>query len=637
MKIVPNSLLKPTEKCIKVWNCSYIAVEGPNVLGNLSLEDIAIPYESQYRGRMVLNPKSTDQPLLFEGFLGTDVTFVMVKVTYDSENDEYYRYEKEKYAITYRYADETTIRPIGRLLVLTGSETNRIPQIYLNNPYEYNVTLDILMANIKQPDFEYTNLDETVFSNLYYNSIITNESFIYGVPYTGSTQLIVLNETSQPIMYIPYTNIISTSLDIATKKIIITTLNSETIVLEFLTEFDMYQAYSRINWVQQTDGFSSGAYRFMTEDYVYLMNSGITGSDTISPQIIYNQTSGTTIPNVITLGLCHETYTGWTSEQLKDVIISDVLDNWDGDISFDDVLSIINKHGSFPVLSAITSEGLYRIKYEVRDIANNLTSDLIPHVYVDSAAPVITYNSGIITSSITGNTTTYSGFTGIPYGMIVSEGFTMSVSGQSPTGITSAELRDYIIDNVFDDVDVNVDKYDLVINKINNNGTDIHDIVVNGDYLIKLCVVDMCGNEKINYLILRTTGAPDATSPVITYNTGTILSSLITGNTTTYSGFTGIVSGITVVSGFTMSISGQSPTGITSADISSYIINVVSDVGDPTVNVSSLVYNKINRSGNDISNVILPSSVAGDYLVKLFVEDINNNSTTDYLILRAQN
>jgi len=504
MKIVPNSLLKPTEKCIKVWNCSYIAVEGPNTLGKISLEDIAIPYESQYRGRMVLNAGATDQPLLFEGFLGTEVSFVMIKVTYDSENDAYYRYEKEKYAITYRYTDETTTRPIGRLLILTGSDTNKIPQIYLNNPYEYDVTLDILMANFTQEDFTYSNLNETTFSNLYYNSVISNESFIYGVPYTGSSQLVVLNDSTLPVMYIPYTNIASTEIDISTRKITITTLNAEYIVLKFLTDFDTYQAYSRITWVQQSDGFSSGAYRFMDEDYVYYMNSGSTGADTIAPVISYNQSSGTTIPSVVTLPLYHESYTGWTSDQLKINIISGVTDNWDGEISFSDVSSIINKSASIPTLSSITEEGLYRIIFEVRDIANNLTSDSINNVYVDSTPPVITYIVGILDTSITGNTTTYSGFTGVTSGIVVGSGFTMSITGQtaSGTGVTYTDIRDYIIYSVVDNVDTSINKYDVVFNIVDGSD-EIFEVINTGDYLVKLYVTDICENEIINYLILR--------------------------------------------------------------------------------------------------------------------------------------
>lgn len=386
MKIVPNSLLKPTEKCIKVWNCSYIATEGPNILSKISLEDLAIPYQSQYRARLVLNPESTDQPLLFEGFLGSEVTFVMIKVTFDSELDPYYRYEKEKYAITYRYEDETTTRPINRLMILTGSEGNRIPQIYLNNPYEYSVTLDILMANIEQDDIiDYSNVNESIFSYLYYSSVISNENLIDGIPYTGSSQLVVLNDSSEPVKYIPYVNITSTELDVVNYKISITTSN-ELIILKFLTEFDVYQAYSRITWVQESDDVSPGAYRFMTSDNIYFEDVEYDGVDTIPPVISYYETSGSTIPSGLTLDLVHlnsglTMVTGWTSDQLKTEIVSGVTDNWDGDL-LDNVSINITKIGSIPTLDEIVEVGEYRLIFSVVDFANNLRSDTINNVYI---------------------------------------------------------------------------------------------------------------------------------------------------------------------------------------------------------------------------------------------------------------
>ena len=150
-KIVPNDLLNPTEKTIKNWNCSFIAVEGPNILDKMSLEDLAIPYESQYRSRIVLRAGDTDQPLLY-GFIGKAVTFLMIKVTYDSENDPYYKYEQEKYNINYYFENDPIIKPLNRLMIMTGSVDEKIPQIYLNNPLDYDVVLDVLHATI---DSEY--------------------------------------------------------------------------------------------------------------------------------------------------------------------------------------------------------------------------------------------------------------------------------------------------------------------------------------------------------------------------------------------------------------------------------------------------------------------------------------------------
>lgn len=172
-KIVPNDLLNPTEKTIKNWNCSFIAVEGPNVLDKLSLEDLAIPYESQYRARIILKAGETDQPLIY-GFIGKVVTFLMIKVTYDSENDPYYQYEQEKYNITYYFEGDPIPRPLNRLMIMTGSSDERIPQIYMNNPLDYDVVLDVLHATV---DYEYDatgstagfavdNLSDVVLDNL---------------------------------------------------------------------------------------------------------------------------------------------------------------------------------------------------------------------------------------------------------------------------------------------------------------------------------------------------------------------------------------------------------------------------------------------------------------------------------------
>jgi hypothetical protein len=193
-KIVPNDLLNPTEKTIKNWNCSFIAVEGPNVLDKLSLEDLEIPYESQYRARVILKAGETNQPLSY-GFIGKSVTFLMIKVTYDSINDPYYQYEQEKYNISYYFDNDPVVKSLGRLLIMTGSVDVKIPQIYLNNPLDYDVTLDVLHATIDTDygsgttygGFGIVNLDDVILSGLtsgdtlmYYNG------FWHNVPYNYS-------------------------------------------------------------------------------------------------------------------------------------------------------------------------------------------------------------------------------------------------------------------------------------------------------------------------------------------------------------------------------------------------------------------------------------------------------------------
>jgi hypothetical protein len=220
-KIVPNDLLKATEKTIKNWNCAFIAVEGPNILDKLSLEDLAIPYESQYRSRIVLKAGEVDQPLIY-GFIGKAVTFLMIKVTYDGVNDPYYQYEQENYNITYYFENDPTLRPIGRLMIQTGSADDTIPQIYLNNPLGYDVVLDVLHATTSS-DFGITvtgvsyndlELDNDIISSpsgISYSGIKTNfvfgESIDFGdVLYVGSDSLLykanALTGSTLPGMYL---------------------------------------------------------------------------------------------------------------------------------------------------------------------------------------------------------------------------------------------------------------------------------------------------------------------------------------------------------------------------------------------------------------------------------------------------
>ena len=171
-KIVPSDLLNPTEKTIKNWNCSFIATEGPNILDKLSLEDLEIPYESQYRARIILKAGEINQPLIY-GFIGKSVTFLMIKVTYDGD-DPYYRYEQEKYNISYYFENDPVLRSLGRLLIMTGSIEEKIPQIYLNNPLDYDVTLDVLHATMDSEydsgttygGFGMINLEDVMFSGV---------------------------------------------------------------------------------------------------------------------------------------------------------------------------------------------------------------------------------------------------------------------------------------------------------------------------------------------------------------------------------------------------------------------------------------------------------------------------------------
>ena len=138
-----------------------------------------------------------NQPLIY-GFIGKSTTFLMVKVTYDSTNDPYYQYEQEKYNITYYFEDDPTLRPLNRLMIMTGSADDKIPQIYLNNPLDYDVVLDVLHATVDS-EFDlsgstsyHVKFDIRNISSTYTG--LTNDEYIRcsGTTESGSTYTLYL-------------------------------------------------------------------------------------------------------------------------------------------------------------------------------------------------------------------------------------------------------------------------------------------------------------------------------------------------------------------------------------------------------------------------------------------------------------
>ena len=141
MKIKPSQLLQSTNKYITNYDCGMIVAEGPNVVGKLSLSDLNIPYETFFVSKMKLEAGEADKPIMY-GFLGTDVTFLMIKVNYTSTITQSSCCDSvvasccdtRVYLEYYFEDDESTKRYLYNLMILTGTELKRIPQIYLCNP-----------------------------------------------------------------------------------------------------------------------------------------------------------------------------------------------------------------------------------------------------------------------------------------------------------------------------------------------------------------------------------------------------------------------------------------------------------------------------------------------------------------------
>jgi len=198
-----------------------IATEGPNIIGKLSLSGVEIPYDSQFTSRMTLNPESKNQPVLF-GFLGSNVTFVLIKFTYD-ETDPRCAVEEEQY-IEYWFENEPSVMHYsGKLLLLTGNSTKRIPQIYLSNPSSIGAYADVMVANMEQSDINLNDVTSNIelIQNLYHNSVLSDTYWNVVGNSSGSTQLQINDLDDRIVLYLDYDEIDTIEIDEIKFKLII--------------------------------------------------------------------------------------------------------------------------------------------------------------------------------------------------------------------------------------------------------------------------------------------------------------------------------------------------------------------------------------------------------------------------------
>jgi len=282
-RIVTNSLLNPTKRYISNFKNTFMTSDGPNATGmKIGLEDFGIPYDSHYLSRIIL-PADTQNYLLNYGEF-ENVTFLLIKVTYngnydygmEDDYDPYYYHEPNTYNITYYYEGNSGVTyPIGRLLLLNGSFNNKLTKIFLNNPLDYDVVLEVLHANISEPIPPPSSA--VTISNLYYNDIITDQVLCPGNTFTGSTSFIINYLTpvntgyTQSHYIIPYNNVLSFNESLTTTEIYIST-STMTYTLRFLTDVDWSQTYSRMLFVFEPFLYHNSC-RYLTVNNAYNNNS----------------------------------------------------------------------------------------------------------------------------------------------------------------------------------------------------------------------------------------------------------------------------------------------------------------------------------------------------------------------------
>ncbi|MCK9445456.1 hypothetical protein M0Q50_01015 [bacterium] len=348
MKIQANTLLSTADKTIEFYNSSIVVKDGPNMGGSIKLGDLQIPYDSFFTSKMTLPSKGKYFPILY-GFLGTDVTFLMVKVNYGGDISNPQTCEnKDKIIEYYLENSPSEIRNISQLLILTGNENHRIPQVYLYNPSDYDVTVEILVSNIGENTIT-NNLVGTfsTITGLAYNDIITDQ--IFSINYTGSTQYEILDIENNIQMIIPYNNIDITKIEGDTITII--TKSTDPIKLTFISETQAKQAFSRINWVRE----------LTSQRYLTKINLGM---DITAPVITFKSSEPTGI-----------TYaTPILKSDIVYYFIQSIVDNRDGIINNNNINLMIYKVSSGELFDSITQIGDYILTFYISDIAGNQTA-----------------------------------------------------------------------------------------------------------------------------------------------------------------------------------------------------------------------------------------------------------------------
>jgi len=371
----PNKLLQSFSRVIKPYACSIIATEGPNILSKLDLAGVEIPFETQFTTRIVLNPETTDQVL--HGYFDDSVTFLLLKVTYN-ETDPACLVEESQY-IEYYYGDDPSkkIRYINKLMMLSGNSLYKVPRIFFNNPTSGKVVIDAMIGNMLPSELTPSDVNNTTTINtLSHNSLTSNMVYFSGS--TGSTQLQVLNYDNNVVLYLDYNSIDTITIDKNIFEITIVTNSLSTIHLLFLSQFEMYQGLSRLEWALE-----SSVNRLLTVSTPDI--------DIVSP-IVSRTTDTPIVENLYIMPIItsEETFIITKSDIIHKFIL-DITDDRDGVIDVNDATVTINVYNQIVKLDTITESGIYNVLISISDIANNQTN-INFLISVDNVPPVINFS-----------------------------------------------------------------------------------------------------------------------------------------------------------------------------------------------------------------------------------------------------
>jgi len=364
-----SSLFGASAQYIKVSGGDFIAIEGANTVDRLTVSDLRMPYKQLLRSRVVLKTGQTNYLLNHLG-LGDNATFLCIKAVYNQKSV----IEEDNYVKWSFYDDMAKVYTMAQMMVLTGNSTNRIKQLYLSNPSEkYPVSLDVMVGVI---DDTYTFFNDSVNQS--------STSFV-GLNWTDIQTHIIgesfkINDKGTPVRPLIYIEIVNIETIEKTGSILIMDDASYgTIFLQFLTEYDAYQAHSLLNFIIENPNIDISQYQSGDNEdpKVYFYDQVAQTGEFISFNGTFptypNTSMGLTFSTEISLSTYGTTASGTSSiidkSQLIYLLVDKITDNRDGTMSMQPSNIVINTATSS--ISTILVPGTYSLTFNFSDIAHN--------------------------------------------------------------------------------------------------------------------------------------------------------------------------------------------------------------------------------------------------------------------------
>ena len=358
-----NSFFGTSNKYIKFLSGDLVATDGPNLVEKQVLNDLRIPYAQTLRGRLVLKAGQVNYLMNHLG-MGDNATLLSISARYDSKSvissDNYVQYSY--------YPDLTKSYTFAQLLILTGTSTTRVPQLYLTNPsLTYSVTLDVLVANVDDtysffPDV--VNQSGLSFTNLRYTNINT---------FVVDESIVIYDDNGASLCYLTIRGI--SSIDITNNILIIKEDAIGSLFLEFIDVENAMIANSLLNHILNNRGVVIDAdhpYIYDSPPIVYFYSHvGNTSSNSyikfngMTAGVPYDTSfNGLTFSTSISFG----TYSEFNKMDLKSLLIDHVNDPNDGNLNITDSNIILTgaTGGSFSIISYT---GSYVMGFNITNLA----------------------------------------------------------------------------------------------------------------------------------------------------------------------------------------------------------------------------------------------------------------------------